>query len=333
LIIEVVIDMSNGNEDFSGVLVFSENETIVQELLSKGRELADKLNTPLQAVMLHTSDEGFAKDLIAFGADKVYKVSLAIETLDTEQYSNALINLITELKPQIVLLGSNRIGKELAPRLAGKFNSGSAAECIAADLDENNNLKIQRVVFSGNGVATQTFATKPQIVTLALQTFKPLPKDEGRTGEIIVKTVAPKETNLKVVNVSERTLGGVCIEDADFIVSIGRGLKNKEDLPIIKGLAESLKGEIGCSRPIASDLKWLPTEHWVGLSGHKVKPRIYIACGISGQIQHLAGMRDSDIIVAINKDPEAPIFNAADYGIVGDIYKVVPAIVDKLKSQ
>jgi electron transfer flavoprotein alpha subunit len=168
---------------------------------------------------------------------------------------------------------------------------------------------------------------------LALQTFKPLPEDDNRQGEILEKTISPSESNIKTINVSARTKGSVCIEDAEFIISVGRGLKNKEDISIIKNLADSLKGEIGCSRPIASDLKWLPTEHWVGLSGHKVKPKIYIACGISGQIQHLAGMRDSDIIVAINKDPEAPIFNAADYGIVGDIYKVVPALVDKLKQQ
>lgn len=321
------------NDNYSGVLVFSENETIVQELLSKGRELSDKLNTPLQAVMLHTADESFGKKLIAHGADKVYKISPNIEQINTEQYTNILYNLISELKPQIVLLGSNRIGKELAPRLAGKFDTGSAAECISVDLDENNNLKISRVVYSGNGVATQIFNTKPQIVTLAVQTFKPLPWDDGRAGEIIEKAVVPIEKNIKVVNISDRTMGAVCIEDAEFVVSIGRGLKNKEDIPMIKDLAESLKGEIGCSRPIASDLKWLPTDHWVGLSGHKVKPRIYVACGISGQIQHLAGMRDSDIIVAINKDSEAPIFNAADYGIVGDIYKVIPALVEKLKQQ
>jgi electron transfer flavoprotein alpha subunit len=323
--------MTNG--DYSGLLVFSENDTIVTELLSKGRELADKLGTPLQAAMLHTADDGYSKTLIAHGADKVYKITPQIEQVNTEEYTNALYNLITELRPQIILLGSNRIGKELAPRLAGKFKTGSAAECISAELDENNNLKIQRVVYSGNGVATQTFNTKPQFITLALQTFKPLPRDDARAGEIIEKSVSPLGDKIKIVSISDRSIGAVCIEDAEFIVSIGRGLKNKEDLPMIKDLAESLKGEIGCSRPIASDLKWLPTEHWVGLSGHKVKPRIYIACGISGQIQHIAGMRDSDIIIAINKDPEAPIFNAADYGIVGDIYKIVPAIVDKLKNQ
>jgi electron transfer flavoprotein alpha subunit len=194
-------------------------------------------------------------------------------------------------------------------------------------------LKIERVVYSGNGVAVQKFNTKPQIATLALQTFKPKLREDGKTGEIVEEPLELPESKIKIVNVSDRVSGAVCIEDAEFIVSVGRGLKNKEDLPIIKGLAESLRGELGCSRPIASDLKWLPTEHWVGLSGHKVKPRIYIACGISGQIQHLAGMRDSDIIIAINKDPEAPIFNAADYGIVGDMYQVIPAIVDKLKQQ
>lgn len=323
--------MTNG--DYQGVLVFSESETLVQELLSKGRELADKLNMPLSAALLHTSDDVIAKTLVAHGADKVYKITPAIEKIDTEQYINKLSKLITEIKPQIVLLASNRIGKELAPRLASKLNSCSAAECISAELNESNNLKISRVVFSGNGVATLEFNTKPQFATLASQVFKPLPRDDSRTGEIIEKAVEDITPTVQIVNVSDRAAGAVCIEDAEFIVSCGRGIKNKEDIQIIKDLAETLKGEIGCSRPIASDLKWLPTEHWVGLSGHKVKPKIYIACGISGQIQHLAGMRDSDIIIAINKDPEAPIFNAADYGIVGDIYKVVPELVQQLKQQ
>ncbi len=320
-------------ENYSGVLAFSENETIVIELLSKGRELADKLNVELYSVMLHTGDSSFEDYLSSYGADKILRIRPVVDQFDVEKYFYILSTLINELKPQIILLGSTRIGKELGPRLASKFNTGSAAECINADLDENNNLKIERVVYSGNGVASMTFNTKPQIATLALQTFKPKQREDGKSGEVIEKPLEMPTPKVNIINISDRTKGVVCIEDAEFIVSTGRGLKNKEDLSIIRQLAESLKGEIGCSRPIASDLKWLPTEHWVGLSGHKVKPRIYIACGISGQIQHLAGMRDSDIIVAINKDPEAPIFNAADYGIVGDMYKVIPALVDKLRNQ
>ncbi len=325
-----MVDMVNN--EFSGVIIFSESESISLELLSQGRKLADKLAVPLSAVLVHTTDDMPAKTLIAHGADKVYKITPAIEPINTEQFTNALFNLITEVKPRIILLGSNRVGKELASRLSSKLNTGSAMDCISAELDEDNNLKIQRVVYSGNGVATQTFKTQPQVATLAQQTYKQLPRDDGRTGEIIDKSMEHPLPKVQTVNVSERPKSAVCIEDAEFIVSFGRGLKNKEDIQMIRDLADTLKGELGCSRPIASDLKWLPTEHWVGLSGHKVKPKIYIACGISGQIQHLAGMRDSDIIVAINKDSEAPIFNAVDYGIIGDIYQVVPALVDKLKQ-
>jgi electron transfer flavoprotein alpha subunit len=321
--------MTNG--EFTGVLVFSEIESMAFELLAKGRELTDKLGAPLSAVLINTADEAVAKSLIAQGADKVYKVTPKVEQVNTDQYTNLLTKIIEEHKPQIILLSSNVTGKELAPRLASKFKTGSATDCIGAELDENNNLKIQRVVYSGNGLATQTFNTKPQIATLASQTFKPLPRDDARTGEIIEKPLELPEPKVKITNVSERAMEALRIEDAEFIISCGRGIKNKEDIQMIKDLAVNLHGEIGCSRPIASDLKWLPKEHWVGLSGHKVKPRIYIACGISGQIQHLAGMRDSDIIVAINQDPEAPIFNAADYGIVGDIYKVIPALIEKTK--
>jgi electron transfer flavoprotein alpha subunit len=322
--------MANG--EFNGVMVFSENEKIALELLSKGRELADKLNAPLTALLLHSNDEAIAKTLIAHGANKVIKLTSPMGQVNSEQYTEIISKLIEEYKPQIFFTGSNITGKELAPRLASKYNSGSAADCITADIDENNNLKIQRVVYSGNGVATQVFNSKPQFATLAIQTFKPLPRDDGRSGEVIEKTIDVPEPKVKITNVSERTGTALRIEDAEFIVSCGRGLKNKEDIQMIKDLAVNLHGEIGCSRPIASDLKWLEKEHWVGLSGHKVKPKIYIACGISGQIQHLAGMRDSDIIIAINKDAEAPIFNAADYGIVGDIYKVIPALIEKTKQ-
>ncbi len=319
------------NDEFNGVLVFSENEKIVLELLAKGRELADKLTSQLSAVMIQTSAEAMAKTLIAHGADKVYKITPAVEQVNTEQYTNILFKLIEELKPQIILLGSNVTGKELTPRLAARFNTGSATDCIVAELNENNNLKIERVVYSGNGVATQIFNTKPQFATLAFQIVQPLPRDDARSGEIIEKSMEISEPKVKITKISERTAESLRIEDAEFIISCGRGIKNKEDLQMIKDLAVNLHGEVGCSRPLASDLKWLAKEHWVGLSGHKVKPKIYIACGISGQIQHLAGMRESDIIVAINKDPEAPIFNAADYGIVGDIYKIVPALIEKTK--
>ena len=162
-------------------------------------------------------------------ADKVFKISPNIGNIDTEQYTDKLSKLLNEIKPQIILLASNRIGKELAPRLASKFNTGSATECISADIDENRNLKIERIVYSGNGVADQTFAKKPQFATLASQTFKPLPRDDGRTGEIVEKTIDDVSMNVKIVNISERSAGAVCIEDAEFIVSVGRGIKNKED--------------------------------------------------------------------------------------------------------
>jgi electron transfer flavoprotein alpha subunit len=161
-----------------------------------------------------------------------------------------------------------------------------------------------------------------------------LPKDEHRTGEVVKQAVQVPVSASRIVKVQERKSEGVNVEDAEIIVSCGRGLKKKEDIRLVSELADALKGRtVGCSRPIAADLKWLSEDHWIGLSGHKVKPKLYVACGISGQIQHIAGMRDSGVVVAINKDPEALIFKSADYGIVGDLYEVLPRLTSAIKEK
>jgi electron transfer flavoprotein alpha subunit len=164
--------------------------------------------------------------------------------------------------------------------------------------------------------------------------FQPLPENEAHKGDIIKKKVEVEKSTSKIVKVHEMKSEGVSVEDAEIIVSCGRGFKKKEDIELVSNLAEALKGRtVGCSRPIAADLKWLSEDHWIGLSGHKVKPKLYIACGISGQIQHIAGMRDSGVIVAINKDPEALIFKSADYGIVGDLYQILPKLTSAIKEK
>ena len=164
--------------------------------------------------------------------------------------------------------------------------------------------------------------------------FDPLPKNPNHKGEIVKKTIDGEHSPSKILNIKELKSEGVNVENAQIIVSCGRGLKKKEDIRLVSELADTLKGRtVGCSRPIAADLKWLSEDHWIGLSGHKVKPKLYVACGISGQIQHIAGMRDSGVIVAINKDPEALIFKSADYGIVGDLYEVLPKLTTAIKEK
>ena len=313
------------------VLVYSDDKNLALEMLNKGSELAKELNKKLTAVIIGSDTD--AKEYIAHGADKVYVAETNLDNFKSEEYTDILENIIKETGTETVMIGSNKNGKELAPRLAAKFETGCVTDCTNVYM-KNNKLTTERIVYSGNAVAVEQFNSKPQIVTIPSKVFDPLKKDEKRDGEIIKKKIETDKYNSKILKVQEMKTEGVNVEDAEIIVSCGRGFKNKEDIKLVNELAEVLKGKtVGCSRPIAADLKWLSEDHWIGLSGHKVKPKLYIAAGISGQIQHIAGMRDSGVIVAINKDPEALIFKSADYGIVGDLYQVLPKLTSAIKSK
>jgi len=313
------------------VLVYSDDKKLTLELLNKGSELAKGLKKKLTAVIIGKDDS--SKNYIAHGADQVFVAENDLNNFKAEEYTNILENIIKETGSETVLIGSNKNGKELAPRLAARFETGSITDCTNVYLKDNK-LTTERMVYSGNAVAVEQFNSKPQIVTIPSKVFDPLPKDDKRDGKVIKKKIDAEKTSSKIIKVQEMKTEGVNVEDAEIIVSCGRGFKNKEDIKLIDELADVLKGRtVGCSRPISADLKWLSEDHWIGLSGHKVKPKLYIACGISGQIQHIAGMRDSGIIVAINKDPEALIFKSADYGIVGDLYQVVPKLTSAIKEK
>ncbi len=313
------------------VLVYSDNEKLTRELLAKGRELADALGKNVTAVVIGPGDT--ADELIKYGADKVIVAEGGPEAFKAEEYADILAGAIEEAGSNIVLIGSTKAGKELASRLGGKIGAGCIIDCNRVYLDSGE-LTVERVVYSGNAVSVERFNSEVKIATVPCKAFDPLEKDDGRSGEVEKKTYQVGEYASIVAKVQEMVSQGVNVEDAQIIIAAGRGLKNREDLKMIEELAEVINGHtLGCSRPIAADLKWLSEDNWIGLSGHKVKPKLYIACGISGQIQHIAGMRDSSIIVAINKDADAPIFKSADYGIVGDLYKVVPRLIEELKKQ
>jgi len=313
------------------VLVYSDNKNMTLELLNKGTELAKELNKSLTAVIIGKDD--FSKDFIAHGADKVVVAETDFDQFKVEEYTDILAGIVKEEDSEIILIGSNKNGKEIAPRLAAKFDAGCITDCTDVYLKDKK-LTTERIVYSGNAVAVEQFNTTPQIVTVPSKVFDPLPKDEKHTGEVIKKKIDVEKSSSKILKVQEMKTEGVNVEDAEIIVSCGRGFKDKNDIKLINDLAEVIKGRtVGCSRPISADLKWLSEDHWIGLSGHKVKPKLYIAAGISGQIQHIAGMRDSGVIVAINKDPEALIFKSADYGIVGDLYDILPRLTDAIKSK
>ncbi len=315
------------------VLVYSDNKKLTIEMLSKAVEIAKQQNKKVTSAIIGKPDEKLAKEYISYGANQVFIAETNLESFKAEEYADILANIVKETDVETILIGSNKNGKELSARLGGKLNAG----CIVDSNNiyvKNNKLMAERVVFSGNAIAVEQFNSKPAIVTVPSKAFDPLKKDDNRKGEIIKKKIDGEKSPSKILKVQEMKTEEVNVEDAEIIVSCGRGFKDKNDIKLIEELAEVLKGKtVGCSRPIAADLKWLSEDHWIGLSGHKVKPKLYIAAGISGQIQHIAGMRDSGIIVAINKDPEALIFKSADYGIVGDLYEVIPKLTAAVKEK
>ena len=314
------------------VLVYSDDKKLTLELLSKGSELAKTKGKKLTAVIIGKSNDALAKEYISYGADKVFNAEVNIDSFKAEEYTEILEKVIKETGDETIMIGSNKNGKELASRLAGRLNAGCVIDATNVYLKDKK-LTAERVVYSGNAIAIEQFVSKPCIVTIPSKVFDPLKKDDKRKGETIKKKIETEKSKSKILKIQDMKSGEINVEDAEIIVSCGRGFKNKNDIKLVDDLAQVLKGKtVGCSRPIAADLKWLSEDHWIGLSGHKVKPKLYIAAGISGQIQHIAGMRDSGIIVAINKDPEAPIFKVATYGIVGDLFQIVPALTKKFKE-
>jgi len=310
-------------------LVYSEDKTLTFELLTKAKDIG----SDAIAVIIGKKDEKLANEYFSQGANKVFIAETAIDQFKAEEYAGILEEVIKETKAETILIGSSKNGKELASRLSGKLDTGCVIDCVNLYMKDNK-LTTERVVYSGNAISVEQFNSTPAIVTIPARMVDPLSSDSLNKGEIVTKKIEPEKSNSKILKVQARQTGDVNVEDAEVIVSCGRGFKKKEDIKLADDLADVLKGKtVGCSRPISADLKWLSEDHWIGLSGHKVKPKLYIATGISGQIQHIAGMRDSGIIVAINKDPDALIFKSADYGIVGDLYDVLPKLITAIKDK
>lgn len=331
-----------GNKDeFKDVWVFIEQrqgslQNVSIELLGEGRKIADKLGVDLCGVLLGNNISNLSKELIEYGADKVYVAEdILLEQYTTDGYTTVISNMIDELKPEIVLVGATNIGRDLAPRISARVDTGLTADCTQLEVDvETRTLLQTRPAFGGNLMATiVTTEFRPQMSTVRPGVMKKADRQEGRTGEVIAidPKLTKKDVRTEVIEVIKAAKKGVAIEEAEIIVAGGRGLGKAEGFQLIKELAEKLGGEVGASRACV-DNGWIDQSHQVGQTGKTVRPKIYIACGISGAIQHVAGMHDSDVIIAINKNPEALIFKTAHYGIVGDLYKVIPAIIDEIDS-
>lgn len=326
-----------GNENMArGVMVLCEYtehgiHRVAYELLNKGREIADKLDQPLEALVL--APEGTdTTELMERGADAVYYIEGECFRVSEEiLYKENAVRFIEEHRPMICLVGATEFGRSAAPRIACALGTGLTADCTDLVVNEDNDFIQVRPAFSDNILAHIKTVTFPKICTVRYKEFMEAPRVEGRRTELV--TLKPYVTETKGCQiVSVEDLGAKDISEADIIVSAGRGVRNKEDLAMIEELAEVLGGTMGASRALV-DAGFVPSAIQVGYSGHRVKPIIYIACGISGAPQHMAGMKESDTIIAINKDPSAPIFNIADYGIVGDLYEVVPALTRKFRKE
>lgn len=310
-------------------------QSISYELLGEGRKLADKLGVRLCAVLLGHGMEDAAHRLGERGADRVYLVDHpALKAYQDDPYTAVLVNLVEEYKPEALLCGATVIGRSLISRVAIKTDAGLTADCTGLDVDVKERLLLQtRPAFGGNIMATIIAPNhRPQMATVRHKVMQEVPVCAGRTAEIVSK-VYPEETfasRTRLLETVEELSATVNLSEADIIVAGGRGMGSKENFAQLEELAKVLGGAVGASRS-AVDADWIPYSHQVGQTGKTVCPKLYIACGISGQIQHLIGMQSSKTIVAINKDPDAPIFKVATYGIVGDVNELVPALTKEFK--
>ncbi len=328
-------------DEYSGVWVWVEQYnhqagSISWEMMGEGRKLADRRGTTLSACVLGYQAESIARQAIAYGADRVFLVDdPTLEVYRTDPYARVLVELVRKYKPEIFLLGASTRGRDLAGAVATYIYTGLTADCTGLEIEEGTNLLLQiRPAFGGNIMATIKCPDhRPQMATVRHHVFEMPVPDESREGQIIRESPVLPEDRIasKVLDlIIEKN--EVNLADAKIIVSGGRGLKGPEGFAILHELADVLGGAVGASRA-AVDAGWISYAHQVGQTGRTVRPDLYIACGISGAIQHQAGMRTSKVIVAINKDPEAPIFQIADYGIVGDLFTVVPALTRALKRR
>ena len=328
--------------DWSGILIYAEYRhgkvaPVSYELLGIGRQLADQQKVPLSAVLLGSGMGAAAKDLVAYGADTVYQVDdPALEFFTDEIYGNILEDIIREQKPEVVLAGATAIGRSFIPMVATALATGLTADCTQLAIRPDDGVLLQtRPAFGGNIMATiECPHTRPQMATVRPRVMKAATPDPDRKGDIV--TYKPGAERLQsMVRVLRNVLeeqDQVNITEGEIIVAGGRGLDNEKGFELIRQLADALGGAVGASRA-AVDSAWIAYPHQVGQTGKTVNPKLYIACGISGAIQHVVGMQSSGTIVAINKDPHAPIFDVATYGIVGDLFEVVPKLIERIREK
>ena len=340
-------------EEYKGVYVFAQQvdnviSGIAFELIGKGKELAKDLGTEVTAVLVGSGVKGLADELAEYGADKVIVVDdPELKEYRTEPYAHALASVINEFKPDVFLVGATAIGRDLGPRVSARVHTGLTADCTQLEIGDfpinpmpgkeqkHNQLLMTRPAFGGNTIATIACPEfRPQMATVRPGVMQKAPKQAGAKATVIEFNpgFTPDNKYVEILKVVKSVAETVDIMDAKILVSGGRGVGSAENFKMLEELAEVLGGTVSCSRAVV-DAGWMGKDYQVGQTGKTVRPNVYFAIGISGAIQHVAGMEESDIIVAINKDETAPIFDVADYGIVGDLNKIVPMLTEQLKAE
>ena len=324
--------------EYKGIWVFAEQrygklKSVTLELLGKAKELSNSLNVSVTAVLLGHKVKEICKDLISYGADEVLLIDEEwLNDFNDHIYGEIMTELISQYKPEIVLVGATSNGRSLAPHISSTLKTGLTADCTGLDIDMESKLLVQtRPAFGGNLMAEIICPNnRPQMSTVRPKVFKPIEADYNRQGKITRIKKEPIEGFVKLVKNIDNA-EGLSLSDAEIIVSVGRGIGSTKNISLAKELADVLGGALGSSRPVV-DLGLMPYSQQVGQTGKTVAPKIYIACGISGAIQHLAGLADIETIVAINQDPDAPIFKVANYGIVGNVSEILPELIKRLKN-
>jgi len=324
--------------EYRGIWVFAEQrygnlKSVAAELTGKAKELAADLDVQVTAVVLGSDIKHLSKELIAYGADEVLIMDTAwLRDFNDYVYGEVMIDLIKEYKPEIVLIGATSNGRSLAPHISSTLRTGLTADCTVLEIDKEERLLLQtRPAFGGNLMATIVCPNnRPQMATVRPKVFKPIEPDYSRQGKVTLLTApSPIERFVKKIRDIDNE-DGLNLADADIIVSVGRGIGSQKNIQLAQELADALGGALGASRPVV-DSGWMPYSQQVGQTGKTVAPKIYIACGISGAIQHLAGLADIETIVAINNDPDAPIFKVANYAVVGDVKEILPLLTERIK--
>jgi electron transfer flavoprotein alpha subunit len=339
-------------EDYKGVYVYAQQVdnklgNIAFELIGKGKDLAADLGTEVTAVLIGSDVKGLADELAAYGADKVIVVDdPELKEYRTEPYAHALASVINEFKPEIMLVGATAIGRDLGPAVSARVATGLTADCTKLEIGDfpinptpgkeqkHNQLLMTRPAFGGNTIATIACPdNRPQMATVRPGVMQAKAKVEGAKANVIEFNpgFTPNNKYVEILDIVKSVTDTVDIQDAKILVSGGRGVGSPENFQILRDLADALGGEVACSRAVV-DNGWMPKDLQVGQTGKTVRPQVYFAIGISGAIQHVAGMEESDIIIAINKDETAPIFEVATYGIVGDLNKIVPELTKQIKA-